>query len=47
MRASASDGPTYRRLFPRIIITILTLMIFCRAVHLSSGKARAGERRRV
>ena len=28
MRASDSDGPTYRRLFPRMIITILTLMIF-------------------
>ncbi len=28
MRASDSDGPTYRRLYPRIIITILTFMIF-------------------
>jgi hypothetical protein len=27
MRASASDGPTYRRFMPRIIITILTLVI--------------------
>ena len=28
MKASVSDGPTYPRLFPRIIITILTLVIF-------------------
>jgi hypothetical protein len=28
MRASDSDGPTYRRLFPRVIITILTPVIF-------------------
>lgn len=28
MKASAGDGPTYPRLFPRIIITILTLVIF-------------------
>jgi hypothetical protein len=28
MKASAGDGPTYRRLFPRIIITTLTLVIF-------------------
>jgi hypothetical protein len=28
MRASASDGRSCRRLFPRIIITILTRMIF-------------------
>ena len=28
MRASASDGRSYRRLFPRIIITVLTRMIF-------------------
>src|SRR5215510_1573554 len=28
MKASASDGQTYPRLFPRIIITILILVIF-------------------
>jgi hypothetical protein len=28
MRASASDGRSCRRLFPRIIITIITRMIF-------------------
>jgi hypothetical protein len=28
MRAPDSDGPTYRRLFPRIIIKILILVIF-------------------
>jgi hypothetical protein len=28
MKALASDGPTYPRLLPRIIITILTLVIF-------------------
>jgi hypothetical protein len=28
MKASDSDGLTYRRLFPRIIITILILVIF-------------------
>ena len=28
MKASVSDGLTYPRLFPRIIITILTLVIF-------------------
>ena len=28
MKASAGDGPTYPRLFPRIIITIFTLVIF-------------------
>jgi hypothetical protein len=28
MRASAGDGPTYRLLFPRIIITAPTIVIF-------------------
>jgi len=43
MRASDSDGPTYRRLFPRIIITILTLMIFLsrRPSKLREGASRS------
>jgi hypothetical protein len=42
MRASDSDGPTYRRLLPQIIITILTLMIFSVApficIYLHAGR---------
>ena len=42
MRASASDGPTYRRIFQRIIITILTLVIFSVAPSIlaQSGRER-------
>jgi hypothetical protein len=47
MRASYSDGPTYRRLFPRNIITILTLVISTEASYIAVAEAieRANVRR--
>jgi hypothetical protein len=40
MRDSASDGPTYRRLFPGILITILTLVIFSVAPSILARRRR-------
>jgi hypothetical protein len=47
MRASDSDGPTYRRLFPQTIITILTLVISTEASYIAVAEAieRANVRR--